>query len=98
MEQITENISVKRSRSFLNKYTECFAPNIIRLAPNTIFISKNKIVQLRINYGEVDLVRRVKSMGENGIREKGLGTCLRLCPGIRISKTYCGLKHENLSL
>ena len=31
--------------------------------PNTTFIPKNKIVQLRINYDKVDLARRVKSMG-----------------------------------
>lgn len=31
--------------------------------PNTSLIPKNKIVPLRINYGEVDLARKVKSMG-----------------------------------
>ena len=31
--------------------------------PNETFIPKNKIVQLRINYGEVDLARKVKSLG-----------------------------------
>ena len=31
--------------------------------PSSSFIPKNKIVQLRINYGEVDLARKVKSMG-----------------------------------
>lgn len=31
--------------------------------PNTTFIPKNKIVQLRINYGEAELARKVKSMG-----------------------------------
>ena len=30
---------------------------------NPTFIPKNKIVQLRINYGEVELARKVKSMG-----------------------------------
>ena len=31
--------------------------------PKNSFIPKNKIVQLRINYGEVDLARKVKSLG-----------------------------------
>lgn len=31
--------------------------------PNTTLIPKNKIVQLQINYGEIDLARKVKSMG-----------------------------------
>ena len=31
--------------------------------PNTTFIPKNKIVKLRIDYGEVDLARQVKSLG-----------------------------------
>ncbi len=31
--------------------------------PNKNIIPKNKIVQLRINYGEIDLARKVKSIG-----------------------------------
>ena len=38
--------------------------------PNRTFIPKNKIVPLRINYGEVDLARKVKSMGGKWNKEK----------------------------
>jgi len=38
--------------------------------PNKTFIPQNKIVQLRINYGEVDLARKVKSLGGKWNREK----------------------------
>jgi len=31
--------------------------------PNKTFIPQNKIVHLQINYGEIDLARKVKSMG-----------------------------------
>ena len=37
---------------------------------NKTFITKNKIVQLRTNYGEVDLARKVKSMGGKWNKEK----------------------------
>jgi hypothetical protein len=38
--------------------------------PNKTIIPKNKIVQLRINYGEVDLARKVKSVGGRWNKEK----------------------------
>lgn len=41
--------------------------------PNTTFIPKIKIVQLRINYGEVDLARQMRSMGENETKQKRFG-------------------------
>jgi len=38
--------------------------------PKPTYIPKNKIVKLQINYGEVDLARKVKSMGGSWNREK----------------------------
>ncbi len=40
--------------------------------PNATYIPKNKIMKLQINYGEVDLARKVKSMGGKWNREKGV--------------------------
>ena len=39
---------------------------------NLTFIPKNKIVQLRINYGEVYLARKAKSMGGKWNKAKKL--------------------------
>ena len=38
--------------------------------PNTTFIPKNKIVQLSIIYGEVDLARKVKTLGGKWNKDK----------------------------
>jgi len=38
--------------------------------PNTTFIPKNKIVHLQIKYGEIDLARKVKSLGGKWNKEK----------------------------
>ena len=38
--------------------------------PKVTFIPKNKIVQVKINYGEVDLARQVKSLGGRWNRDK----------------------------
>ena len=40
------------------------------LQPRETFIPKNKIVQVKINYGEVDLARQVKSLGGRWNRDK----------------------------
>ena len=38
--------------------------------PKQTFIPKNKIVQIKINYGEIDLARQVKSLGGRWNRDK----------------------------
>jgi len=83
MSQVSHNLSIVKNPKFLdqacNRYDDQNKKRITTIEPiadeqdwqpNTTFIPKNKIVQIKINYGEIDLAKQVKSLGGRWNREK----------------------------